>query len=367
MSTSSLTTQSLPRWSENARAFARQVQGLLRTDVIKALTGESQELLGAPLLVSETIPTLVDAGTRNAWPKVPCVAALLDSPHGVLVVELDGFLSACIVDRMLGGEGGKTARYSSAPLREIDKGLLAYFIARTLARVGNGTLSLADVVTSHEAMLGALGNGVCAVWSLRASVGADHGPVRVLASDSLLANIPPHVDTTSLKSLPVECVATLGTATLLLSEIASLSVGDSIVLDEGRFEHAWVSAADNLTLLCECKIEQGTLRVLRAHKGGSMNTTVGSRHKEEEDVVTATDVSLRHVQDIPVTLTAELARFTVPYVELATLGVGDVLRTGRPITELVTLRAGTRTIANAELVDVDGELGVRILQIVDRA
>ena len=44
--------------------------------------------------------------------------------------------------------------------------------------------------------------------------------------------------------------------------------------------------------------------------------------------------------------------------------VGEVLRSGRTLSERVTLRAGERAVAHGDLVDVDGELGVQITEIV---
>jgi flagellar motor switch/type III secretory pathway protein FliN len=61
-------------------------------------------------------------------------------------------------------------------------------------------------------------------------------------------------------------------------------------------------------------------------------------------------------------VTVELARFTLSLQQLAELREGEVLLTGRPLGESVTLRAGGRVLASGELVDVDGEVGVRVLR-----
>ena len=42
---------------------------------------------------------------------------------------------------------------------------------------------------------------------------------------------------------------------------------------------------------------------------------------------------------------------------------GEVLTTGTALGQRVTLRAGDRAIASGELVDVDGEVGVRVLGV----
>lgn len=72
---------------------------------------------------------------------------------------------------------------------------------------------------------------------------------------------------------------------------------------------------------------------------------------------------LEAMGDTPVQLTVELARLSVPLGELASLAPGAVLRTGRPLGEPVQLRAGDRVIGQGELVEVEGELGVRLLDL----
>jgi flagellar motor switch/type III secretory pathway protein FliN len=47
--------------------------------------------------------------------------------------------------------------------------------------------------------------------------------------------------------------------------------------------------------------------------------------------------------------------------EWASLSPGDVVALGRRIGEAVTLRVGGVTVARGELVDLDGEIAVRIL------
>jgi flagellar motor switch/type III secretory pathway protein FliN len=62
-------------------------------------------------------------------------------------------------------------------------------------------------------------------------------------------------------------------------------------------------------------------------------------------------------------VSVELARFTMPLEELGALRTGEVVATGRAVGERVTLRAGGHALAVGELVDVDGEVGVRLLRV----
>jgi len=74
--------------------------------------------------------------------------------------------------------------------------------------------------------------------------------------------------------------------------------------------------------------------------------------------------ALRAAADAPIELCIELARFTLPLSELSALRAGEVLCTGRAIGELVTLSAGGRAFARGELCEVEGEIGVRVAELV---
>ncbi len=74
--------------------------------------------------------------------------------------------------------------------------------------------------------------------------------------------------------------------------------------------------------------------------------------------VEATDIGA--VADAPVMLSVELARFTLSVAELAAVRVGEILTAGARIGDQVVVRAGDHVIAEGELVDVEGEVGVRI-------
>jgi len=84
------------------------------------------------------------------------------------------------------------------------------------------------------------------------------------------------------------------------------------------------------------------------------------------------DGSLFHVQEIamtetqasyPLTLAVEVARVTVTFGELARLERGAVLALDARRDGAVVLRAGDRALARGELVEVDGGLGVRIVEL----
>lgn len=70
------------------------------------------------------------------------------------------------------------------------------------------------------------------------------------------------------------------------------------------------------------------------------------------------------VLEAPVVVRVELGTVSMPASDWAKLRPGDVLATGTRVAEPVVLRIAGQAVARGELVDVDGELGVRIRELV---
>jgi len=70
------------------------------------------------------------------------------------------------------------------------------------------------------------------------------------------------------------------------------------------------------------------------------------------------------VLDTPLVVRVELASVSLPAREWAGLRAGDVIETRRRIGGPVVLRAGGRALAHGELVNLDGELGVRVTRVL---
>ncbi len=84
--------------------------------------------------------------------------------------------------------------------------------------------------------------------------------------------------------------------------------------------------------------------------------------KANEVNETLTDAAL----DAPVVVRVELGAVSLPAREWAELQPGDVLETGHATNEPVILRIAGRAVARGELVSIDGEVGVRIRDLLGR-
>jgi len=70
------------------------------------------------------------------------------------------------------------------------------------------------------------------------------------------------------------------------------------------------------------------------------------------------------VLETPLVVRVELASVSLPAREWAGLRAGDVIETRRRVGGPVVLRAGGRALAHGELVNLDGELGVRVTRVL---
>ncbi len=70
------------------------------------------------------------------------------------------------------------------------------------------------------------------------------------------------------------------------------------------------------------------------------------------------------VLDSPIVVRVEIGAVSLTAREWAELGPGDVIETGRRVAEPVILRVAGREVARGELVNLEGEIGVRIRELV---
>ncbi len=80
------------------------------------------------------------------------------------------------------------------------------------------------------------------------------------------------------------------------------------------------------------------------------------------DAVSASGATI--LQEMEVEIVVEVARTAVSAEEVVSLTRGSVVRFDRPISGPMDLRAGGKLIARGELVDIESELGFRILEVL---
>jgi type III secretion system YscQ/HrcQ family protein len=146
---------------------------------------------------------------------------------------------------------------------------------------------------------------------------------------------PPNLDP-QLAGLAVPISLVHGSATLEGDEWESMERGDVVLIDEQPRSRAILILGDGPRLF-------------------------GNIHQE---TFTVEEVAMTPLAaGLPVTLEVEIARVTVTLGELARVQPGAALTLSIPRTGRVTLRVAQRAIAEGDLVDIDGMLGVRVLRL----
>jgi type III secretion protein Q len=176
------------------------------------------------------------------------------------------------------------------------------------------------------------------VVALDLAVGTERGRARLLLPSRAVAALrgPPSA---AHPGAGIALGASLreGSATVDPADLASLERGDVLLLDEG-------APAAELLL-----------------PGG-----LALRGRLEGDVLHLQEIRMTESQlAYPITLAVEVARVTVTLGELAGLEPGAALPLDVRRDGAVVLRAGERTIARGQLVEIDGALGVRITELGD--
>jgi type III secretion protein Q len=93
-------------------------------------------------------------------------------------------------------------------------------------------------------------------------------------------------------------------------------------------------------------------------------TRARTRANPEESNMMTTNERSEGIPPLPVDVEIELTRLMVPLSELAALKPGALLPLHINVSEPVLLRVGDRVVARAELVEIEGEVGARILALL---
>lgn len=370
-----------PKVARSTLPLLRAVCRRLPTDAPSASADAAAEMLGCDVHVSMAEPQLVLAAEWDALLPDPLVAVVLEAVEQPLrervAVELEPTLVAALLDRMLGGEGGPETAIAAGPINDIEKGLLTYGAARLVP--AQSAMRVCGIVTAPLSLPNALGSRTAILWPGHVRAGNDAGFVRVWVPEVAAHVMPPAPRFSNAASvlvdLPMQIRLDAGRGQLSIEDLRGLRAGDVVLLDE-----MWVSSTSlpSLSGTLRGRVEGSqapswtfdiagpSLRLSSVAVGAGATVTQGEKMSKSENpssdsqrpAVTADDLS-----GTPVELAVEVARFSLPLGDLTALRPGEILRSGTNVGSHVVLRAGRRSVAEGELVDVDGEVGIRILRI----
>lgn len=329
-----------------AAVARRRVQRAVHAEGFALALGE---IVGAEIRVVLGAPTLV-----RVEPDEDCV--VLELPDaGVALLRIDPELATLALARVLGRSPPLVA--SAGSLGPTLTGALAALLVEAARRSG-----------AREPMRLAAATAAIGSPAVRydATVLVDGRPYRARADVALpratTPEDPPRLEDAG--ELPVALRLIVAESSADPSELASLSRGDAWLPGEGFFIDARQMGPAVLAA-------PGSERGLAVDLAADGSVVVGDRsvaltRELESDMSNedASQVLKEAVLDAPVVVHVELGSVSLTAREWAALQPGDVIETSRRINEPVSLRVAGREVARGELVEIEGELGVRIREIL---
>jgi flagellar motor switch/type III secretory pathway protein FliN len=348
----------------------------------------STELRAVPSTLSELLGAEVDVRVARAQPLgdvrpleggLGVVLARADAPRiarGALV-EVERALASAMVARVMRRPPARVIDESLDPAAGL-AGAFAAIVAAAARRAHAGAaprVLAAGPATTLEADVARLDPGLFAI-TLTVLVAHDAFTARVVVRRDLVAAAPSRPwDAGSLAalgaaplSIPIVACAVRATA----ADIGALRAGDvflpggwplALAPGSGAATDAAKPRWAGLVLLAAPSADVGT----RAQLGDDGRLVL--RGDVEPLCAAEVDMSdgeagglVEAIGDVPVVVRVEIGEARMAAREWADLGRGDVIALGRRIGEPVVLRVGGVPIARGELVDIDGEVGVRIVE-----
>lgn len=344
-----------------------------------------------------------------------CLSVLVAAPHktrGYLEIELG--LAHAAIDRLLGGAGEAMALRA---LTEIEEGVISFVIIEALKalapRIEPGLPRIRLEGMAHrveEAMQSLAEERHVVVVQLKGVVGNQAGSLRFFLPEAVMAlvNPPPRaperralvtrmakLNLRRLKKMaPTHLRVEIGHLALEARQLQALGARDVVLLDElsvrsdrgasgpcevrvGRGQVAYV-AGEASVVNGRYQVElkefifgedpqsgspervEGVASILgagaRTGAGANMAENAGEAGQERAQ-------GAELLADVPLQIAVELARVSVSAEDVVSLRVGQVLDLGRLPNEPVELSVNNTIVARGELVEVEGQMGVRILSL----
>jgi type III secretion system YscQ/HrcQ family protein len=272
-------------------------------------------------------------------------------------VSVEPALAVRLVDAVLGGEAIFSPARSAGPA---ERGVLAGLLAPAFDRLG-GSVNLDPVGTSDER-----GEPTAGLAFLLETVVAS-GWLRLTAPS---ADWPASADVTDAwarraRRVPVTAEMQLASTGIPAGAFAGIVVGDAIVFDGT----AAAAFAADVPWGGRLRIGDHVAEIVVDVSGKvSLAGGFSPARKEERHMGVSdsnTDSTTTVLAAASIEVVAELGRITLRGDELLGLAPGAVLALGAQ-RKGVALRVGGEIWADGEIVDIDGELGVRVTRIVNR-
>ncbi|HYO69774.1 MAG TPA: type III secretion system cytoplasmic ring protein SctQ [Archangium sp.] len=390
--------------AEAAEALCTRLEGLFDTQVGFSL---------------EAVRSVGPAELRRHLAEPTFLSFLVPGPHrGRAVLEIELPLAHAVVDTLLGGAGEAVG---VRPLTDIEEGVASFVILEALKALVPGMdpsqpkLRLEGVARGlDEAVTRLSEDGPVLVAQLRARLGSQEGMVRLFVPSGVLDVMEPaqeaeqrrsalqadiRAHSSRLSSVRTWLRAEIAQAEISSRDLASLRVKDVVLVDafsarpdrgENGTARLLLGLARRGCLAADVYLEDDQYRAritglvagdqsfprrVPSEADESAAEALGDTGDEEftnpemrnplaesgalDDRMDSGDL----LGDIPLQISVELARVPVTADQVVALRVGQVVELRRAPGEPVELSVNGKVIARGELVEVEGQLGVRVLSL----
>src|SRR5690606_1262721 len=354
----------------NHRPLLRAAADALTSSVCADLSSELELRFQCE---ARLLPSAVRPVDSLAQPAGFALLELSASSEGaVLEIELP-FLAA-LLGRLAGLPAQWTPVSRLTRIEEATFGYLCLLVLERIRRHGGVWSSLGPrlvgvTLQRREALAGLEGRQRHLAFGLDFSIDGLEGTGRLLVPGTALRSVlhtqsepPPQqlAPPVAATTIPLRCALTGGS--LSRTELRRLAAGDVIRLPEASRGREGLSGPLRLFT------DDFELRALLGpaglrFTGASLRPSQGETDMAQ-DTQGAVGEATELMPALPVDVEVELTRLRMTLAQLAQVRPGHVLPLRIDPGEPVVLRVGERAIARAELVDIEGELGARILSLL---
>jgi len=386
-------------WSSYATAIA---------EMIKSLTKKTLSVSpgAARFLGTQQMRDLVNVDS--------CIAVLaLPTTHQYVAVSVETSLARAAVYHLLGSDGAPPREQQG--LSEVEQGIFGYVMLKILSITRSLTENkiepfiLLKIAQNFDEIESYFNHSQYLAISNTCEYHIQRGLVSIFMGKDFLPQFTDHlryqpvsidcISSTLLSTIKVPVVTEIASVILKHSEITQLEIDDTIVLEEStqNFENGvfqgpikcWVGESNAGMLSATLAISKGRyfltideIFVSQAFPPQKISKSMECRMYQEMDeentkttlrqmltnedaaeVDQSSDGNLKSqelVQALPITLSIELSRISLEISSILQLKRGSIIELNRSPTDLVDIVASGQKIGAGELVDIEGQLGVRI-------
>ncbi|MCC6809295.1 MAG: FliM/FliN family flagellar motor switch protein [Deltaproteobacteria bacterium] len=342
-------------------------------------------------------------------PEYACLVRVGLQPKEEKVVwELDPVLAAALVERLLGGKGEDIGM--SRPFTDIERGVLTYGILKIASAFQANLAQGSELAVRVEAIEQSIDpyrtlyqdDLAFHTLSIKASFGGVAAFSRVFVPHTLTAgafSIPDEPDGSeghwqllrkNLSRVGEQwLVGRVKVATIDLAheDIAALDKGDIVLIENHQLQGTGEALSGQADVLLG-RAKNGVVRTQLLWRNGRCDLQISElalqqepQNMSDEQDIPAEPVEVEEggeapaapadnmqeaeglLRDVPAPVVVELGRLKMSTSQVIRLKAGQILRLGRSPSDPVDLVVNNRIFARGELIEIDGELGVRLVQL----